>query len=201
VARLGVFGGSFDPPHLGHLILAEEALSALNLERVLWVLTPEPPHKSPRSLSSVSIRLEMVEQAIGGNPRFILSRVDVDRPGPQYAVDTMKILRSESPGQEWTLLMGEDSLRDLPTWSRPQDLIRQCELGVMRRPGTLWDEKSLESQIPGIAQRMHFFMAPLVDISSSEIRQRRQQGRPIRYLVPPGVWDIIQQAGVYQPGL
>jgi len=198
VARLAVFGGSFDPPHLGHLILAEEALAALDLEQVLWVLTPQPPHKRGQSLSPVPIRLQMVAQAIQGNSRFVLSRVDLERPGPQYAVDTVDILRSESPGHEWTFLIGEDSLRDLPTWSRSRELIEKCTLGVMRRPGIRWDEKSLERDLPGIGQRLRFFPAPFVDISSTQIRQRAREGRPIRYLVPHGVWEVIEQSGIYR---
>lgn len=199
MARLGVLGGSFDPPHLGHLILAEEALAALGLEQVVWVLTPQPPHKQGKVLSPVPIRLQMLERAVQGNPRFVLSRVDVDRPGPQYAVDTLEILQSQTPGQEWVWLIGEDSLRDLPTWSRPRELIAQCDLGVMRRPGVRSDLRALERQLPGICRCLQFFPAPAVDISSTEIRQRAQQGRPIRYLVPQGVWEVIEQSGVYRP--
>ncbi|MGA2821301.1 MAG: nicotinate-nucleotide adenylyltransferase [Anaerolineales bacterium] len=198
MARLGVFGGSFDPPHLGHLILAEEAIPALDLEQVLWVLTPEPPHKQGQSLSPAPIRLEMVAQAIQGNPRFVLSRIDLDRPGPQYTVDTIEILRSKSPGHDWILLLGEDSLRDLPTWGRPRELIEKCALGVMRRPGIRWDERGLERELPGIGQRLQFFPAPGVDISSSDVRQRAHEGRPIRYLVPHGVWEIIERSGIYR---
>jgi nicotinate-nucleotide adenylyltransferase len=140
----------------------------------------------------------MVAQAIQGNSRFVLSRVDLERPGPQYAVDTVDILRSESPGHEWTFLIGEDSLRDLPTWSRSRELIEKCTLGVMRRPGIRWDEKSLERDLPGIGQRLRFFPAPFVDISSTQIRQRAREGRPIRYLGPHGVWEVIEQSGIYR---
>ena len=116
--RLGVFGGTFDPPHLGHLILAAEACSKLELERLLWVLTPDPPHKLDRKITPLEHRLAMVTLAIQDTPAFELSRVEIDRPGPHYMVDTLGLLMKAHPSAELVLLIGGDSLSDLPTWQR-----------------------------------------------------------------------------------
>ena len=117
--KIGVFGGSFDPPHIAHLILAQEACNQLELDRVLWVLTPDPPHKRGRRLTAASTRLAMLQLALQDNTAFLPSRVDIDRPAPQYAVDTLHLLAKEYPHAELVYLMGGDSLRDLPTWRRP----------------------------------------------------------------------------------
>jgi len=134
--RLGIFGGTFDPPHIGHLILAAEAHSQLSLDRVLWVLTFYPPHKTEQSISPLSDRLDMVLAAISDDPRFELSRVDIDRPAPHYAVDTVRLLKETCPQSELVYLMGGDSLKSLPYWYKPLEFVAGCHsLGVMRRPG------------------------------------------------------------------
>ena len=114
--RVGIFGGTFDPPHVGHLILAEECRTQLRLDRLLWVVTNQPPHKLDQTLSPVEKRVEMVQLSIAGNSHFELSRVDIDRPGPHYAVDTVRLLQEQLPEAELFYLMGGDSLHDLPTW-------------------------------------------------------------------------------------
>src|SRR5690349_2992381 len=132
---IGIYGGSFDPPHLGHLILAAEALAQLRLDRLLWVLTPEPPHKSDQLLSATPQRLEMLRRAIAGTPEFELSSIELERPGPHYTIETLEKLRAQLPSADFVLLIGGDSLRDLPTWHRPADIISACHaIGVMRRP-------------------------------------------------------------------
>ena len=133
---MGVFGGTFDPPHLGHLVLAAEAAHQLGLERVLWVLTPDPPHKQDRSIISLELRLEMLQAALGGAPGFQISMVDIDRSPPHYALDTVCLLQEQYPRTELIYLVGGDSLHDLPAWHKPQELLEACHtLGVMRRPG------------------------------------------------------------------
>jgi nicotinate-nucleotide adenylyltransferase len=195
---LGIFGGTFDPPHLGHLILAAEACQQLGLRRLLWVLTPIPPHKLDQTITPIEHRLTMLQLAITGNPAFELSRVEMDRRGPHYALDTVKLLAEQNPGAEMVYLMGGDSLRDLPAWHRPAELLSACRyLGVMRRPGDAIHFPALEAILPGITRKVRFVDAPPVDISSHEIRQRVADGRPFRYLLPPAVYDYILEHDLY----
>ena len=195
------FWRDFDPPHLGHLILAAEAGSQLRLDRLLWVLTPDPPHKLGQPITPLEARLELVQAAIGENPLFELSRVDIDRPGPHYAVDTVRLLGEANPGAELVYLMGGDSLRDLPAWHRPLDFLALCAgLGVMRRPGDAVDLEALEKILPGVSAKVEFITAPLIDISASQIRQRVAGRRPFRYFVPPLVYRLILKYGLYKGG-
>ncbi len=196
--RIGVFGGTFDPPHNGHLRLAEAAQKQLGLDRVLWVLTADPPHKQGSPISPVADRLAMVEAAIAGHPGFAISRVDIDRPGPHWAVDTVRLLQAEYPGAELTYLMGGDSLRDLPTWGRPREFVACCRLGVMRRPDDRADLAALEPVLPGISARVDWVEAPATEISASDIRRRVRARQSIAGLVPPSVARIITARGLYR---
>lgn len=197
--RIGIFGGTFDPPHLGHLILACEAHHQLELSRLLWVLTPSPPHKRDQPITAVEHRLNMVRLAIAGNPAFELSRVELDRPGPHYSVDTVRLLRAQRPDAEWIYLMGGDSLADLPRWHRPDELLREVdELGVMRRPDDRIDLQALEAALPGLSRKVRFVEAPLLEIAARQLRQRIAEGRPFRYYVPPVVYQYIQDHGLYR---
>jgi nicotinate-nucleotide adenylyltransferase len=197
--RLGVFGGTFDPPHLGHLILAAEARSQLQLDRLLWVLTPYPPHKQNQSVSSLEQRLALVEAALAPDITFDLSRVEIDRPGPHYAADTIELLKQEYPDADIYYLIGGDSLHDLPTWHEPQRFLGQIAgLGVMRRPGDYINPTVLERALPGIDHKLLMIHAPLMEISSSELRQRIASGKPFRYYLPPAVYDLIVERGYYR---
>jgi nicotinate-nucleotide adenylyltransferase len=197
--RVGVFGGTFDPPHMGHLILAAEALHQLRLDRLLWVLTQDPPHKHGQMIRPWEARFEMVSLAIAGNPAFEISRVDIDRPGPHYAVDSMGILSNQLPQAELFYLIGGDSLRDLPTWHQPRQFLQSCAgLGVMRRPGDLINLDALEGVLPGISARVHFITAPLLEIASSDIRDRITCDRPFRYYLSPPVYQYILETHLYQ---
>ncbi|HEX6305969.1 MAG TPA: nicotinate-nucleotide adenylyltransferase [Anaerolineales bacterium] len=196
--RLGLFGGTFDPLHMAHLILAAEAHFQLTLDRVLWVLTPDPPHKD-RRITAVEQRMEMLDAAIVDNPNFESSRVDVDRGGPYYAVDTVKLLRTEYPRAQLVYLMGGDSLHDLTSWHLPRDFVAACdELGVMRRPDDRVDLDSLEGEIPGLSAKVRFVNAPLLDISGTQLRHRIAAGQPFRYYVPVSVYQIIQERDLYR---
>lgn len=196
---IGVFGGTFDPPHLGHLILAAEALSQLQLTRVLWVLTPQPPHKPEQPISPLHHRLEMLKRAIGTAPGFELSAIETDRPGPHYTLDTIDLLQTKYLTARLVLLIGGDSLRDLPTWSRPDELLTALSaFGVMRRPGDRIDLASLEQALPGLSAKVRFFDTPQLEISSSTIRQRVAAGGHFRYYLPGGVYDYIQQNNLYR---
>lgn len=197
--RLGIFGGTFDPPHLGHLILAAEAQAQLKLEKVLFVLTADPPHKRGNQFASVADRIAMVEAAIKGQSIFELSRVDIVRPGPHYTLETMEILKKEYPARTLVYLIGGDSLRDLPEWDRPQEFIAVCSaIGVMRRPRTRIDLDDLEKKLPGLSAKLEFVDAPLLEISSREIRERVQDGGHYRFYLPGAVYEIIRQRGLYK---
>lgn len=196
--RIGVFGGTFDPPHLGHLILASEASAQLRLDRLLWVLTAVPPHKLGQPLTPLKDRLAMVRLALDDQPAFELSTVDMDRPGPHYTLDTMRLLVAQNPKAELVLLLGGDSLRDLPTWHHPQELVAACsKIGVMHRPEESIDVFSLEATIPGLAAKVHFVDAPLLEIASHEIRARSEAGLPFRYYVLPSVYKYIVSHKLY----
>ena len=197
--RIGLFGGTFDPPHLGHLILASEGCAQLKLTHLLWVLTPDPPHKRNQRITPLKHRLAMVRLAVADNPSFELSRVELDRPGPHYTLDTVRMVASQNPNVDIILIIGGDSLRDLPTWRFPADLVSVCRLiGVMRRPGDSADLPALERVLPGIQAKVRFVDVPLLEISSSEIRKRALKGKPFRYYLSPPVYDYIQQHHLYQ---
>ncbi len=197
--RLGIFGGTFDPPHVGHLILAMEAYDQLHLDRVLWVLEPNPPHKAGKKLTPIDIRIEMVLAAIDADEKFELSRVDIDRPGPHFVVDTMRLLRQQYPEEDLVFLMGGDSLRNLPTWLEPESFIQACDrLGVMRRPGEVINMRDIEERLPGISQKIEIIDAPLQEISSNQIRSLVSQKKPYRYYLPIDVFQIIKAENLYQ---
>jgi nicotinate-nucleotide adenylyltransferase len=196
---IGIFGGTFDPPHLGHLILSAEAYFQFGLDRLLWVLTPDPPHKQGRSITALKHRLAMVKLAIAGDPQFELSTVELTRSGPQYALDTLNILAGQNPGANLIYLMGGDSLRDLPSWHRPADFVSACHMiGVIRRPGAAIDLPTLEIILPGLTSKVRFAEAPLIDISAHDIRRRVAEGRPFRYFLLPEVYAYISDHDLYR---
>lgn len=197
--RIGIFGGTFDPPHLGHLILAMEACGQLKLDRLLWVLTPAPPHKQTQPVTSIETRIQLVLAAIENDSEFQLSLVEIGRPAPQYAIDTVRQLRVQNPGAELYYLMGGDSLRDLPEWHAPQELVDECDgLGVMRRPDDAVDLTELERQLPGLTAKVAFVDAPLLEISSRQVRQRIARDEPFRYYLSSKVYEIIVKLGLYK---
>jgi nicotinate-nucleotide adenylyltransferase len=197
--RIGLFGGTFDPPHLGHMILASEAQYQLDLTRLLWTLTPEPPHKLDQPITSVEHRLAMVKLAIADNPDFELSRVELDRPGPHYTLETVKLIADQNPDAEIVPIIGEDSLRDLPTWHRPKELLYKCHwVGVMRRPEDEANLEALERELPGISSKVHYVDAPLLEIASRDIRHRIANGEAFRYYLPKPVYEYITQHHLYE---
>jgi nicotinate-nucleotide adenylyltransferase len=199
VDTLGVFGGTFDPPHLGHLILAAEALQQLQLTRVIWVLTPQPPHKTNLPITALPLRLEMLRHAIANIPGFELSTIEIERPGPHYSLDTIDLLQDRYPTARLILLIGGDSLRDLPTWNRPSELVTAVHsFGVMRRPGDQIDQAALEKSLPGLKTKLRFFETPQIEISATGIRQRIASAGHYRFFLPAGVYDFIEQNKLYR---
>jgi len=199
VARLiGVLGGTFDPPHFGHLRLAGEARRTLLLDKVLWVVTTFPPLKPNPPIASIDLRLEMVRAALRGEGGFELSMADVDRPAPHYAVGTLEWLRERDPSAQFVYIMGSDSLRNLPAWHDPQRFLDLCwRIAVLLRPGAKPDMAALEAVLPGLTAKVAWVEATLIDVSASEIRRRIKADQPFKHLVPPDVARIIEDSGVY----
>jgi len=196
--KIGLFGGTFDPPHIGHLILASEAVHQLGLSRLLWMLAPDPPHKLEQPITPLPHRLEMLKLAIAGNAAFEISHLEIERPGPHYTIDTVRQLSQLEPNADIILLLGGDSLRDLPTWRQYSDLVAEVyKIGVMRRPGEPFDMPALETKIPGVTEKVVFIDAPLQDLASREIRRRVASGEVYRYYVLPSVYEYIEKNYLY----
>ena len=199
IQRLGIYGGTFDPPHLGHLILAEAAADFLALDQVLFVPAAHPPHKPPATVRAAAHhRLAMVEHAVADNVRFGVSRVDIDRPGPHYTVDTLARLHESYPQATLFFLIGADSLHDLPRWLCPARLLELATLGVMRRPGSQPNLDALEAALPGITARVQWIDAPLIDISASNLAAHIAAGYSVRYRIPDAVCEYISKHNLYR---
>lgn len=199
--RLGILGGTFDPIHIGHLILAEEARYLLGLDQVLLAPAADPPHKREQGKSPAEHRVRMVELAIADNPHLALSRIDVDRPGPHYTLDMVRLLREDhGPGAELYFLMGLDSLADLPTWHKPLELMQACRLVAFSRPYAEFDWETLEVALPGVRDRVIVLPMPLLQISGRDLRKRARQGRPLRYQVLPQVERYIHEQQLFRAG-
>jgi nicotinate-nucleotide adenylyltransferase len=201
---IGVLGGTFDPVHVGHLVIAEEVREALGLERVLFVPAGIPPHKPGRPITPAEDRVAMVELAIAGNATFELSRLEVDRPGPSYAVDTLELIAAQARvgGREpdITFILSAEAFVELPTWRDPARLLSLCRMAVVPRsgpgaPGAAW----LHEHIPGQEARVLFLDGPNVDLSATRLRERVAVGRSIRYLVPEAVIAYIADHALYRP--
>jgi nicotinate-nucleotide adenylyltransferase len=195
--NIGVLGGTFDPIHIGHLVIAEEARIKLGLSEVLFVPAGQPWLKLDRNITPAVHRVEMVRRAIADNPHFKLCTLEVERAGPSYTVDTLTMLRKQL-GSEASLffILGRDTLAELPLWKEPETLVQLCRLVVPPRLGSK-DLKHLETAIPGLLDKVIQLDMPVIGISSSEIRQRLAQGLPIRYLVPPEVEKYITEHKIY----
>ena len=198
--NIGVLGGTFDPIHSGHIVIAEKARLKCGLAKVLFVPAGQPWLKTDRTITAPSHRIEMVKLAIAANPHFELSSIDVDRPGPSYTVDTVNILQQQL-GVEARIffLLGWDSLAELPQWKEPPRMIQLCQLVAVTRPGfSRPDLKALEEEVPGITQSVAWLDMPPVDISSSDIRYKIARGLSIHSLVPKDVESYIVEQKLYQ---
>jgi nicotinate-nucleotide adenylyltransferase len=191
--RIGVFGGTFNPPHLGHLIVAESARESLNLDEVLFIPCASPPHKSSRSLADADCRLEMVRLATSGHSGFEVSDIEVQRGGKSYTVDTLRTLTALYPRAQLYLLIGIDNLLELHTWKEPEEIFSLSEVVAINRPG--FDPTTVRKDY---LRRVTFLRYPSIDISSSEIRRKAKMGKSIRYLVPSAVETYILRHGAYR---
>lgn len=197
--NVGVFGGTFDPIHMGHLIIAEETRIKLGLGKVLFVPAGQPWLKLNHSITPATQRVEMVRRAIASNPYFELCTLEVERPGPSYTVDTLIMLQKQLGGEaSFFFILGQDTLADLPLWKEPGKLVQICQLVVAPRSGSsLPDLESLELSVPGVVHSLIQLELPIIEISSSGIRQRVAGGLSIRYLVPDEVEKYISQQRLY----
>lgn len=200
MARIGILGGTFDPPHIGHLILAEQARDMLQLDRVLFVPVGRHPFKEGYTRVEAEHRLAMLRLALVGNPYFDVSLVDIERPGPHYSADMVALLHERAPDDDFYFLMGGDNLRDLPTWTRPEEVYHHTRLAVMRRSDEDVSADMHGDTLPGLAERVDFVDTPLMSVwlSSTQVIERLQAGRSLRYLVPDAVLDYIQQHNLYR---
>ncbi len=197
MTRLGLLGGTFDPPHYGHLVAAQEAAIRLRLDRVLFLPARQNPLKRGEPNSSAEDRCEMVRRAIADNPLFELSRLDLDRPPPSYTADLLRSLAQAD--RELFFLVGADILPELPRWREPAEILSLARLAVVRRPGSPPpDIDALDELMPGARERVDLVESPGVAIASRELRQRVRTGLPIRYLTPPGVEQYIAEHGLYR---
>lgn len=196
---IGILGGTFDPIHTGHLIVAEEARIRLKLSEVLFVPAGQPWLKVDHVITLALDRVEMVRRAIADNPCFKLCTLEVERPGPSYTVDTIASLRDELGIQSFFFILGWDSLVELPLWKQPDKLVQLCQLVVVPRLGlNLPDLSSLASSVPGLMDKVTRLDTPIIGVSSSEIRQRVARGLSIRYLVPEEVEKYIAERKLYK---
>jgi nicotinate-nucleotide adenylyltransferase len=198
----GILGGTFDPIHFGHLAIAEEAREALGLERVLFVPTSVPPHKLGRAVAPAAHRAAMVELAIAPNPAFQLSRSELDRPGPSYAVETLELLVAEAKGvgrpAEFTFILAADAFAGFLDWREPSRLLELARLAVVPRPGHHPPGRSwLKDHFPGQEDRVTFLDGPHIGLSATEIRDRAAHGRSVRYFVPDAVAAYIKEHSLY----
>ena len=187
--KLGVFGGTFDPPHIAHLVAAQEIHGQLGLDRLLLMVAAAPPHKLDREVSAGEVRLEMVRAAIAGDPRFEASAIELEREGPSYTVDTLRTLRELHPGAELFLAIGADQAVELESWREPDEIARLATIVAFARSG---------QEVPETRWPLRRVDVPHMEVSSTEVRRRVRAGEPCRYLVPDPVAAIIRARGLYR---
>ena len=198
--RLGIFGGTFDPVHYGHLLVAEQCLEQCRLDQVWFVPAGIPPHKLERTIAPGKARAEMLELAIAGHDRFRVDRRELERTDPCYTVETLAALSAEDPSREPYFILGADSLADFPTWREPRRILELAQLAVANRGGAALPDLGPLRPVLGAAleSRLQFVTIPGIDISSSDIRRRVYDGKSIRYMTPRAVECYIEAHGLYK---
>jgi nicotinate-nucleotide adenylyltransferase len=197
--RVGILGGTFNPPHLGHLIAAQEAYRELDLDQVMLIPAGIPPHKPVDDEPGPEHRLELCRLAVGGDERFAVSDLELRRDGPSFTVDTLKLLRTQSPSNDLFLILGGDIAAGLPKWHEPERVLELATVAIAKRRGTAKAAvQDALAQLEG-GERARFFEMPRIGISSTMVRRRVRAGQPIRYFVPDGVMHYIETHGLYGP--
>ncbi len=198
--KLGILGGTFDPIHLGHLIIAEEAMSSLGLDRIIFVPAGDPWMKADSTIAPSQHRLAMVLAAIADNPAFHVSPVELERNGPSYTVETLEEMQEDYGAQtEYFFIIGADALKDFGRWIQPERILELCTLAVVGRPAQeALDLTPLEATLPGIGKRVVTVGDVAIGVSATDIRERVAEGRTVRYLVPQPVASYIQEYGLYK---
>ncbi|HZV76020.1 MAG TPA: nicotinate-nucleotide adenylyltransferase [Conexibacter sp.] len=197
--RIGILGGTFNPPHLGHLVCAQEAHEQLALDRVVLMPAGIPPHKQVAADPGAEVRYELCQLAVASDERFDVSRLELDRPGRSWTVDTLRALHDLNPQDDLTFIVGGDMARSLPTWREPETVLELATLAVAERAGS--EREDIRGELRALRgatrERVRFFDMPRIDVSSSLVRERVATGRPIRYLVPEAVAGAIAAHGWY----
>jgi len=199
VNRLGIMGGTFDPIHYGHLVAAEMARAEFKLSKVLFIPTGTPPHKDRKDISAAEMRYEMVKLAIQDNPAFDISRVEIEREGPSYTVETLRVLRRDWPDHELYFITGSDALLEIFSWREAEEIFRLVQYIGAARPGFDASDFFLKVQQehPETQGKIHYLEVPALAISSTDIRARVRRGEPIRYLLPETVRLYLEQHRLY----
>jgi nicotinate-nucleotide adenylyltransferase len=195
--RVGILGGTFNPPHLGHLVCAQEAYRELELDRVMLIPARIPPHKPVEHEPGAEHRLELCRLAVGGDERFAVSELELGRDGPSYTVDTLQELTTQAPQTEFVLIVGGDIAAGLPQWREPERVLKLATLAIAKRRGTA--RSSVDAALEAVSggARARFFSMPGIGVSSTMVRRRVRTGQPIRYLVPDAVSDYIAEHRLY----
>lgn len=198
--RIGILGGTFDPPQMGHLILAQYTKENLEMDHVLFVPVADHPIKKDEVRLPLKHRLAMLKLAIDDNDAFSISRVDIDRDGPHYSADTVKIIQEQYPEAQLYFVMGGDNLRSLPTWKRAEDLYKSCRLAVMKRADEDISPDMHDDILPGLSDKVDIVDVPMLSVwlSSTHVVERLRNGKSVRYLVPDRVLDYIAQNNLYR---
>ena len=202
--RLGIFGGTFDPVHFGHLLLAEQCREQCRLNQVWFIPAGVPPHKVSRTIAAGRARAEMLDLAVAGHEAFRVDRREFDRTTPCFTVDTLREIQAEDPTRELYFLMGGDSLFDFPTWREPRGVVELAQLAVVNRAAE--NRQAATTHLvqilgPELLSRIHHVAIPGMDLSSSDIRTRIREGRSVRYMIPRAVECYIEQHHLYQEGV
>lgn len=193
VLRIGVFGGTFNPPHMGHLLLTGMVRERFGLDRVLWIPNSRSPFKTGEELADAADRLAMIRAATEGDAAFSVSEIEIWQRGASYTVDTLRKLREEHPDAAFRLIVGSDQWSEFSRWREPEEIVRRAPLIVFPRAG--YEQAAVPA---GFEKYMEFADTPLIDLSSTDIRERIRAGRPVRYMAPPAVLEIIEERGLYR---
>jgi nicotinate-nucleotide adenylyltransferase len=195
---IGILGGTFNPPHMGHLVMAQEALDQLDLDRVVLMPVAAPPHKEAREDPGAAARLELCRLAVADDERFAVSTLEIERGGASFTVDTLRELHDVEPEHDLTFIVGGDMAQSLPAWREPEAILRLARLAVAEREGVRREDIARRLEPLHDGDRVVFFDMPRIDVSSSAIRRRVAEGRPVRYLVPDAVAAAIAEHGMYR---